>query len=195
MTENCSFQCISHLGSQWELCERIRSLGEGWEHCQDVGITLVAWWRTFQKTVWGKSKLIFEHQMTTMVEAWNSVKLCLKLTYAKCFLSKGLHTELRSIHSEALKCFVAHVSIAPCLIQPPLRASWKCLGLAVCNLLKEKRTDLCICFLGCLNEIFEVLILKGICFVTGWIKHSVEGSWWGERCDSSKHPTSDNALS
>lgn len=58
-----------------------------------------------------------------MAEAWNSVRLCLKLTYVKCFLSKSLHTELMSIHSEALRHIVAQVSTAPCLIQPQLIAS------------------------------------------------------------------------
>lgn len=156
MTENCSFECISHLGSQRELCERIRSLGEGWEHCQDVGITLVAWWWTFQKAVWGKSKLIFDQQMTTMTEAWNSVRLCLKLTYVKRFLSKGLCTELRSIHSEALKCIVAHVSIAPWLIQPPL--SYLEVPGTCCNatIFWKKRELTC----ACVFLVFWMKILK-----------------------------------
>lgn len=79
--------------------------------------------------------------MTTMAEAWISVRLCLKLTYVKCFLSKDLHKELRSIHSEALKCIVAHVSTAPCLIQPSLRASRKCLGLAVMQPSSERKEN------------------------------------------------------
>lgn len=76
-----------------------------------------------------------------MTEAWNSVRLCLKMIYVKCFLSKGLHTELRSIHGKALKHIVAQVSTASCLIQPPLIASWKCLGIAVVQPSSERKEN------------------------------------------------------
>lgn len=100
-------------------------------------------------------------------KAWNFVRLCLKLKYVKCFMSRGLHTELSSIHGKAFKNVVAQMSTALCLIQPPLIASWKCLGIAVVQPSSERRAHLCICFLGFLNENLEILILTGMCIVTG----------------------------
>lgn len=50
-----------------------------------------------------------------------------------------------SIQSEALKHIVAQVSTAPCLIQPPLIASWKCLGIAVMQPFSKRKENWLVC--------------------------------------------------
>lgn len=47
-----------------------------------------------------------------------------------------------------------------------IHSNVKCLGITVMQPSARKK-NLCVCFLGCLNESLEILVLKGMCFATG----------------------------